>query len=243
MQQKFLRYELYRGKQTKLGMYEKLTLMLRAKQDAIHGLPKEEEGWTSPTIQREVNACREKLILIYGTLETDLAKHYAELEVLLDSLKLTLLKIKDLVPVLTEKISVERLHQVKKGEENLDSYIVQERRKSEFKKERENYRQKWSDLMAAGMEQYEKLVILKNFLNQEESQAEAVCARITRHMMMRNDYYWRSLYYYAQGSKKGIPAVWKGEEEISQLPVLHSNYQKELDTHLEDFRNELMKEV
>lgn len=76
----YMMRSLKRGRRVKLGLLEMLILSIAGYRDGRYGLPKEdEEGeWTSPRIQKEMNACNESHRKIYETMQIRLERNENE---------------------------------------------------------------------------------------------------------------------------------------------------------------------
>lgn len=207
----FLLRSLKHEKKMRLGIIEKFMLGRLGKKDGLHGLPKEDEDgqWTSPTIQREINACNESNYRIYGILQIKLGKKYKTAAKLADRIECHEAKINELkgqIPrALTEEESRERRH----GEEKLSISQVQHRRREEYERLREKYQVQINQIREELEADYEELIELKNDLVQRNHEAEVVCRRIRNHTQQRIDYYWNKAGCISYKNKRNIPAAYR----------------------------------
>lgn len=217
---KFLLRSLKHEKKTRLGIIEKFMLGRLGKKDGLHGLPKEDgDGqWTSPTIQREINACNESNRRIYGILQIKLGKKYKTAAKLADRIECHEAKInewKGQIPrALTEEESRERKH----GEEKLSISQVRNRRRREYERLKDKYQVQIEQIREEMETDYEELIELKNDLVQRKHEAEAVCRRIRNHTQQRIDYYWNKAGYISYENKRNIPAayIWMPMLEVAE---------------------------
>lgn len=198
-----------RGKQTSLSYLERFVLHFTGKRDANFGLPNEDTDgtWTSPIIQRELNACNEAHNKIYGTLQTLLEDKYrtaSELAEMIEFLEASGEKLKKEMPELPV---IDGVFIRKHGEENLTDMQVQSRRMREYSKATSELTARIEEIEKELDTSYRKLIELKSYLQQKNNEADLACRRIRCHTQQRIDYYWNAAFHSSYERKRCIPVT------------------------------------
>lgn len=212
---RYLNRVLKYGKKSKLRMTEKISLGWRGVRDGYFGLPKEngDGEWTSPSVQREINACNETHHRIYGTLQIRLEGKCREAVRLADALRRDEVLGKALKEDMPRELTEEEKYERKYGEERLADSQICSRRLKEYERKKEKVRIRVEQLAKKAEAEYEELIKLKSYLLQKQEEAAIVCRRIRSHTQQRIDYYWIAASYAAGKKQRSIPAV------FGQLPV------------------------
>ena len=206
---RFLTKSIMNGKPAKLGISEKITLRILGMRDANFGLPNEDTDgtWTSPIIQRELNACNEAHNKIYGTLQTLLEDKYrtaSELAEMIEFLEASGKKLKREMPELPV---IDGAFIRKHGEENLSDMQVQSRRMREYSKATSELTARIEEIEKELDTSYRKLIELKSYLQQKNNEADLACRRIRCHTQQRIDYYWNAAFHSSYERKRCIPVT------------------------------------
>lgn len=208
---RYMMHSLKRGRRVKLGPLEMLSLAIAGYRDGRYGLPKEdEEGeWTSPRIQKEMNACNESHRKIYGTMQIRLERRYRRANELVDKLAVYERRIEELTeqkptPPTDAELKL-RMH----GEEGLSDSQVQRRRRREYNLEREKYSTLTIKLKERAEKELEELIELRSYLLQVNNEAELVCDRIMSHIQQRIDFYWNAAIHARAKTQSDMPAVYR----------------------------------
>lgn len=108
-----------------IGFFEARIIRKKGLLDGVLGLPRQDESgeWTSPYIQRELSAFREHAKRVWLQVEVDTAEQQIQAE----QLQLRIIRIKENHRSLSGNLDVRYT-----GEEKLDSWIIQRRRKNDM---------------------------------------------------------------------------------------------------------------
>ena len=185
--------ELLRKNARQLGVFEAFRMRLRGYADGQHGTPREtpDHNWTSPLLQREIDAQQEHRERVWGTLQIELKPYHIRAESLLTVISAQKRKLAELRADIVS-VDEEALASRKRGEEQLSDEQVGARRQREL--DRRN-----SGILAEcrGVEAYldtccEELAILYCFITESENTARLTCERVMDHTRQRVDAYWRA---------------------------------------------------
>ena len=222
---KYFEKNLARHEKAKLGFLERLRLRSRGSLDGRAGLPRQDEAgqWTSPFIQQELNACSEAHNKVVGTLSLRLDEEYTAAVYLAERIERALARIAEIEGSLPEPPGAEALNVRKRGEEALSESQVRHRRRREFEREKNRLSSQIHSLQAQADEDYDQLIRLKSDLDQKQSEAEIVCAKILCHVQQRVDCYWDAALHAAEAGD-AMPVIFAGlvpSEVLAQYRKLH----------------------
>lgn len=236
---RFLLKSLRHGKKAKLSIIEKFFLRRTGRKDGRYCLPRENsEGmWTSPTIQREINACNETLTRICGILQVKLEEKYTKAAKLADKIKYYEMRINVLKQDMPAPLTEEDCNARKHGEEKLTNSQIYNRRMREYKQSVNGIQTQIDKLREEVDADYEELIDLKSYLAQKNYETEFVCNRIRSHTQQRIDYYWNAASHISYESERNIPAV------FDQLPIWdvldsYKQFHKEKESAIEKLINQ-----
>lgn len=208
---RYLMRTLKRGKKARLGIMEKVSLSLKGRRDGIFGFPKEdaERGWTSPSIQREINSCNEAHNRICGILQIRLGEKYRKADSLAAQLVYCRAKTEELLERMPADLTNGQAGERRKGEERLTEQQVNNRRAREHEKRTQKYLLQKDQAEKEEEAAYRELIELKGYIVQKNYEAELACERIRNHVQQRIDYYWNAASHAAGKNERSIPPVFK----------------------------------
>lgn len=208
----YLLSQLKRETRARLGFIELLILKREGKRDGLHSLPREdaEGNWTSPTIQKEINACNEAHNRIYGTLQVKLEEKYKRALELAENVSHNNERLEKLRAEMPMPVDDSFLHVRKHGEDKLTDSQIYNRRLRECSRGIERIRKEINKVREETETFYKELIELKNYLCQVNHEADIVCERIRCHTQQRIDFYWNFASHTAYESKRIIPPAYVG---------------------------------
>ena len=236
---RFLLKSLRDGKKAKLSIIERVFLRRIGRKDGRHSFPRENSDglWTSPTIQREINACNESLNRICGTLQVKLEEKYTKAAKLADKIKYYEMRISVLKQDMPDSLTEEECNARKHGEEKLTNSQIYNRRMREYKQSVNGIQTQIDKLREEADADYKELIDLKNYLAQKNYETEFVCSRIRNHTQQRIDYYWNAASHISYESERNIPAVFT-ELPIRDVLESYKQFHKEKESAIEKLINQ-----
>ena len=187
---------LNHGHSKAVGYLEKLSMIKAGKHDGINGLPKNsgEGKWTSAVLQREVHSCQEYCDKMWGKLQINMEKTYAEI----DRLKDVILKNKTDIIRLDNEVSIKEenidLSMRKSGEEDLSDSVVASRRQKELNKETAETTGRIRLLKTKNEQLYNELYKLRGIVAEATTTTKLMTHKIEEHSRQKIDIYWNAAY-------------------------------------------------
>lgn len=208
----FFKKTTKKGMRSRLSVFEAISLWNTARRDGRAGLPKHDASglWTSPTVQKEINACNETHGKVFATLRLELEKDYVEAATLSDRILRYEARIDELSLNMPAPMHKEDGCIRKQGEEQLSDAQIKRRRQREYDKLGAAARAELVEVQRKMEDCYEKLVELNNYLLEKNHEATIICEKIRSHTQQRIDYYWNIITRVAFLNKSAIPVVFSG---------------------------------
>lgn len=189
---------LSKGKVKKLGFLETLKFKISGYRDGKQGMPKasdERGSYTSPVINREVNAFEEFCALQWGAIQYENQKAYARMTELLDEIfqlqKSHEAAIQRLAAARADVKTAEPVLR-KYGEEELSEIQVKSRRTAERNRYLASYRAKVNTLEDKIVILLEEFSKLHGMLTEMDNSTRLMCSCAKAHMLQRLDVYYRA---------------------------------------------------
>jgi len=210
------------AKPEQLSVREVKKLTKAGKLDGHHSLPKEDEDgkWTSPLLQKEVNAYDEYSVFAWGELQEKHEKTHKEISHLCQEFhrmeeQLTALRKEvPLPPDLSARLN---------GEEKLSEKIVRKRRQNEFEEENAGYFNKLRQMEAKLDQTCRRLSEIHSTVQAAEKTTSMLCEREAGKAMKRITVYW-------QGALKTHPYY----DEIPPTPEVSLESNAEADYYAQN---------
>ena len=185
--------ELRRCKAKRLGPVEAIHMRLSGRVDGNLGMPREtsDHVWTSPLIQKEIDAEQEHRERVWGATQINLEPYHMRTESLLTVIASNERKL-DEVKARLKPVDEGACSARKRGEEELTEEQIQARRSREFERLNNKVRAEAREIEQAIEAYYEELSLLHCFNTESENTAKLTCERVMDHTRQRIDAYWRS---------------------------------------------------
>ena len=203
-----------RARNSRLGLVEKISLWIRGKRDANQGLPRpaEDGSWTSPTIQKELNACSEAHAVIYQDLQENLFEGYQEAAHLAELLERASVRRTEISRNYPEPLTDKEENMRNYGEEALTDSQVVRRRRREHGRSCMAVQEQIEAVLKEAEENLDKLIGLENLINQSKDEVRILADNIRCHTMQRIEFYWNSACYVAFKKKRTMPVSYAADQ-------------------------------
>ena len=187
--------ELQSSSAKRLTLAETLHMAVVGRADGLCGMPREAENgvWTSPFLQREIDAQQEHQKRIWGETQILLEPYHMRTESLLTVIAVQEQELAEKTKELDgtgESGSPQR----KRGEEKLTDGQVQARRKRELDRLKSKVLAEIRNLKNELKSYYEELSLLHRYIEESESTAKLISERVMDHSRQRIDMYWRAAF-------------------------------------------------
>lgn len=204
------RYQMNYGRVKPLSSREIKILEKHGRLDGAKGLPKEDENgfWTSAFIESEIHSCQEKCNMLWGTLQINMEKSYAEMDSIVDKIIKNLKRLAELDETIAANDNSETLRIRKNGEEGLSDSIVMARRKREQEKIIQPIKTEKNKLILSNDSLFERLSVLRGIAKEATTAVKINTQRLEEHTAQRINAYW-NIAFEKHPEKKEMPPVFK----------------------------------
>lgn len=204
---------LSNGRNGRLKIGERISLMIRGKQDARKGLLRETEaGWSSPTLASEKAAYEEFCAKTWAAHQIAMKGNYEEVR----NLKERILRLKEEIRNLDREIGELRNKQPeiyrKFGEERVSEKQVLARRQREHAKRVGEKTRIRSELWMLVLEAREEMDRIRNGILEADHAVRMICEKVGDHTRLRMTVYWNAALK-VHREADGIPT-----EPVLELP-------------------------
>lgn len=231
--------ELRRGKARRLGPVEAFTLKVYGYTDGKFGMPREisEGAWSSPFLQKELDAQHEHRERVWGTTQIELKPYHMRVESLLTVIAAQERKLGEL-QVKIHPVNESACTSRKRGEENLTDAQVGARRQRELDRQNAKVRADCHEIWEHLEAYYEELSILHCYITESENTAKLTCERVMDHTRQRIDAYWRAaMWVHPQAADMpSVPDLPRETEAEAAYMEQHALRNQAVAATLEDYR-------